>query len=262
MSSLTNQIAVVTGAGSGIGKAIAKELSTLGAHVYVTDINEENALHVASEIKGEGYMATAYKLDVSNSTDVSDFFQKVNQLHERVDILVNNAGIAGTPSLISNMTDEEWKKMLAIHVNGSFFCLREASKMMRKNRYGRVINMSSLASETSLAGFAHYGAAKYAIVGLTEAAAKELAAYNVTVNAIKPGVIRSALTQGILSMAEERLSLATPNQKIGEPRDIAQVVAMLAKPESSFVTGASIVVDGGFCLMNEMDRVVLEMLEN
>lgn len=262
MTSLRDQIAVVTGAGSGIGRAIAKELSSLGAFVYVADIQEENAAKVAAEIREEGFEAAAEKLDVSSSREVADFFQKLDKKHEKVDILVNNAGIAGNPCLISSMSDEEWANMLSIHVTGSFYCLREASKIMKRNRYGRVINMSSLAAETSLAGFAHYGAAKYAIVGLTEAAAKELATFNVTVNAIKPGVIRSALTQGILSVAEERLALATPNQRIGEPQDIAKVVAMLSKPEASFVTGTSVVVDGGFCLMNEMDRVMLEFLGN
>lgn len=261
MKFLQDQIAVVTGAGSGIGRAIAKELSSLGAYVYVTDINEESAINVANEIKEEGFNSSAHHLDVSNSSDVVKFFNKLEHDNEKLDILVNNAGISGNPSLISNMSDEEWTNMMNIHVNGSFYCLREGSKIMKRNGYGRIINMSSLAAETSLAGFAHYGAAKYAIVGLTEAAAKELATYNITVNAIKPGVIRSALTQGILSAAEDRLAQATPNERIGSPTDISKVVGMLTNPEISFVTGVSVVVDGGFSLMNEMDKVVLEMLK-
>ncbi|KQL43907.1 hypothetical protein AN963_20830 [Brevibacillus choshinensis] len=260
MGSLNGQIAVVTGGGSGIGRAIAHQLSKQGAHVWVADLQEDSASRVVSEIKENGNQATSYRLDVSDSEEVARFFENVDQTCGRVDILINNAGIAGNPSLLTQMVDEEWKRMFNVHVHGSFYCLREAAKLMMRNRYGRVVNMSSLAAETSLAGFSHYGAAKYAIVGLTEAAAKELAGYQITVNAIKPGVIRSALTQGILGMAEDRLAETTPLKRIGEPEDIAKVVSMLVQPETSFVTGSSVVVDGGFRLMNEMDRVMLEAL--
>ncbi|WP_232697415.1 SDR family NAD(P)-dependent oxidoreductase [Brevibacillus daliensis] len=260
MHALRGQIAVVTGGGSGIGRAIAHRLSSQGAHVWVTDIQEENASRVATEIRQKDEQATAYRLDVSDATAVKRFFENVEEECGRVDILINNAGIAGNPALLVHMRDEEWMQMFNIHVHGSFYCLREAAKLMMKNQYGRVINMSSLAAETSLAGFAHYGAAKYAIVGLTEAAAKELASYQITVNAIKPGVIRSALTQGILSMAEERLSQATPVKRIGDPEDIAKVVSMFVQPDADFVTGSTVVVDGGFSLMNDMDRVMLEAL--
>lgn len=260
MKTLTGQVAVVTGGGSGIGKAIAQRLSSQGAYVWIADIQEENAASVVSEIRQKDEQAAAYRLDVSDPEAVKQFFAKVDEECGRVDILVNNAGIAGNPSLLTNMQDEEWMQMFQIHVHGSFYCLREAAKRMARNQYGRVINMSSLAAETSLAGFAHYGAVKYALVGLTEAAAKELAGDKITVNAIKPGVIRSALTKGILAMAEERLAEATPLKQIGEPEDIANVVSMLVQPDARFVTGTSIVVDGGFSLMNEMDRVMLDAL--
>lgn len=260
MGSLKGQIAVVTGGGSGIGRAIAHQLSKQGAHVWVADLHEDSASRVVAEIREQGNQATAYRLDVSDPEGVARFFESVDEACGRVDILVNNAGIAGNPSLLSQMADEEWLRMFNIHVHGSFYCLREASKRMMRNRYGRVINMSSLAAETSLAGFSHYGAAKYAIVGLTEAAAKELAGYQITVNAIKPGIIRSALTQGILGMAEDRLAEATPLKRIGDTEDIAKVVSMLVQPETSFVTGISVVVDGGFHLFNEMDQVMLDAL--
>ncbi|MFP3391659.1 SDR family NAD(P)-dependent oxidoreductase [Brevibacillus sp. SIMBA_040] len=261
MSTLTGQVAVVTGGGSGIGKAISQQLAEQGAHVWVTDIQEVSATRVAEEIGQKGNKASAYRLDVTDVAGVRGFFEQVDQECGHVDILVNNAGIAGNPSLLVNMKDEEWMRMFDIHVNGSFYCLREAAKRMIRNNYGRVINMSSLAAVTSLAGFAHYGAVKYALVGLTQAAAKELAGYQITVNAIKPGVIRSALTEGILAMAEEQLSEATPVKKIGSPEDIAKAVLMFAQPDSSFITGTSLVVDGAFSLMNEMDRVMLDALQ-
>ncbi|GED67021.1 beta-ketoacyl-ACP reductase [Brevibacillus reuszeri] len=261
MGTLTGQVAVVTGGGSGIGKAICQQLSSQGAHVWVTDIQAEHASQVSEEIRQQGHQATAFRLDVTDHSAVRDFFAHVDQECGRVDILVNNAGIAGHPSLLVNMSDEAWMQMFNIHVHGSFYCLREAAKRMIQQNYGRVVNMSSLAAETSLAGFAHYGAVKYALVGLTEATAKELAGYQITVNAIKPGVIRSALTQGFLASAEERLATATPAKRIGNPEDIAMAVSMLVQPAASFVTGASLVVDGGFNLMNEMDRVMLDMLQ-
>jgi len=258
MSVLTGQIAVVTGAGSGIGSGIARKLGSMGAHVWVTDINEDNAAKVTAEIVESGGKASTYRLDVTDSQAVTQFFQMVDQECGRVDILVNNAGISGNMSLVINMTDEEWKRLFDIHVHGSFYCLREAAKLMIRNKYGRIVNMSSLAAVTSLAGFSHYGAAKYAIVGLTQAAAKELAEYGITVNAIKPGVIRSALTKGFLDMAEDRLAEATPLKQIGDPKDIAHAVAMFVHPDAGFVTGSTLVVDGAFGLMNEMDRVMLE----
>lgn len=125
-----------------------------------------------------------------------------------------------------------------------------------KNGSGRIINMSSLASETSLRGYGHYAAAKYALLGLTETAAKDLAPYGITVNALKPGVIRSALTSGILSMAEEELAKATPLGKIGSPSDVASAAAFLCSDEASFITGATLIIDGGFRLVNEMDNAM------
>lgn len=260
MPSLKNQLAVVTGAGSGIGKGIANELSRQGAHVIIADINEENAYKAASEINVQGFEATACKLDVSNSMEVSELFNKLERKHGKIDILVNNAGIAGDPSLVDEMSDENWAKMMNVHVNGSFFCLREASRIMKKYRYGRIINMSSTAAVNSLLGFSHYSAAKYAIVGLTEATAKELAPFNITVNAIKPGMIRSALSEGILAVGEDRFRKATPVNRIGEPQDIAKVVSALVQPSMDFVTGTAIAVDGGLSIVNDFDQVVLEQL--
>jgi 3-oxoacyl-[acyl-carrier protein] reductase len=199
-------------------------------------------------------------LDVRNFEQVEQTFQAVVSETDRLDILINNAGISGNPASIDQMPPEEWTNLLNIHVNGSFYCLRTAAPYMKKNKFGRIINMSSLAAETSLRGFGHYAAAKYALVGLTESAAKDLAAFGITVNALKPGVIRSALTGGILAMAEDRLAQATPLGKIGSPQDIAAAAAFLCSEEAGFITGSSLVIDGGFRLVNEMDNVMDEML--
>ncbi|WAH35705.1 SDR family NAD(P)-dependent oxidoreductase [Alicyclobacillus dauci] len=263
MSFLQGQNAVVTGSGSGIGKAIAQELCNQGAHVYIADIDEERATQVASQYKEKGLRATGCRLNVSHSADVEAFFKRIQEADGRLDILVNCAGYAAT-NLISDMSDEDWARMLNVHADGSFYCLREASKIMKKHRYGRVVNISSLAAESGMYGHVHYTAAKYAVVGITEVAAKELGPFHITVNAIKPGIIRTPLGErGLLANGVgERFENVTPVRRIGEPRDIARTVAFLVHPESDFITGTSIVVDGGFILMNEMDTVVGETLRD
>jgi NAD(P)-dependent dehydrogenase (short-subunit alcohol dehydrogenase family) len=258
---LEGQIAVVTGSGSGIGKAIAEELCEKGAHVFIADIDSNRAADVASQLNGKGLSATPYQVDVSDSSEVSTLFRLVEEEHGKIDILVNNAGYAAV-NLLSNMRDEEWNNMLAVHLNGSFYCLREASKIMRKRCYGRIVNISSLAAEAGMFGHVHYTSAKYAIVGLTEVAAKELGPFNITVNAVKPGIIRTPLGEkGLLSHGNgERLKDVTPVRRIGKPQDIARVVSFLVHPDSDFITGICIIADGGFILMNDMDAVVRETL--
>lgn len=260
MGKLKGQTAVVTGAASGIGKAIASKLAHEGAHVYITDINGETGAQAVQEIRDAGCRADFLELDVRDAKAVTATIDNVFEETGRMDILVNNAGIPGNPASVELLSDDEWKLMFDIHVNGSFYGLKAAAHHMKKQGYGRIIMMSSLASETSLRGFAHYAAVKYALLGLTESSAKDLAAYGITVNAIKPGVIRSALTGGILSVAEKSLAQSTPVGKIGSPNDVAEAAAFLASPDSSFITGTSIIVDGGFRLVNEMDQVIDQML--
>ena len=260
MAKLTGQTAVVTGAASGIGKAIANKLAHEGAHVFITDINREAGAQAIQEIREAGCKADFLELDVRDAKAVTATIDRIYEQTGRIDILVNNAGIPGNPASVEQISDEEWQLMFDIHVNGSFYALKAAAHYMKKQGYGRMIMMSSLASETSLRGFAHYAAVKYALLGLTESSAKDLAAYGITVNAIKPGVIRSALTGGILGVAEDRLAQYTPLKKIGSPNDVAEAAAFLASPDSSFITGTSIIVDGGFRLVNEMDQVIDNML--
>jgi 3-oxoacyl-[acyl-carrier protein] reductase len=261
MAGIEGQVAVVTGAASGIGQTIAQKLSSEGAHVCIVDINGEKAEEVASELNRQGYRASAHRVDVAQSEQVSAFFDEVERTHGLVHILVNNAGIAGRPYYVTEMDDQTWLTMLSIHANGSFFCLREAAKIMKRHRYGRIVNMSSLAAERGIAGHVHYTAAKYAIVGLTEVAAKELGQFNITVNAIKPGLIRTPLAEeGLLATEGERLRMETPVRKIGETEDVARAVSFLVQPESGFLTGISIIVDGGINIMDCMDKVGLEFL--
>lgn len=261
MAKIANQTALVTGAASGIGKAIAENLANQGANVWITDINEEAGAKAVQEINEAGGKANFLRLDVRSAKEVDAVVDTIYKETGQLDILVNNAGIPGNPASVENISDEEWKMMLDIHVNGSFYCLKAAAHYMKIQGYGRIINMSSLASETALQGFAHYATAKYALLGLTESSAKDLAKYGITVNALKPGVIRSALTGGLLEAAEERIANSTPVGKIGSPEDVAKAAVFLASPDSSFLTGITIVVDGGFRLVNEMDKVMSEMIQ-
>jgi NAD(P)-dependent dehydrogenase (short-subunit alcohol dehydrogenase family) len=144
MAGIEGHAAVVTGAASGIRKSIAQKLSKEGAHVCIVDINGEKAEEVASELNRQGYSASAHQLDVAQSAQVSAFFQEIEGIHGQVHILVNNAGIAGRPFYVTEMDDQTWLRMLSIHANGSFFCLRETAKIMKRHGYGRIVNMSSL----------------------------------------------------------------------------------------------------------------------
>lgn len=260
MNLLQDQIALVTGAASGIGKAIARKLANEGAYVWITDINEEAGNQAVQEIVEANGKANFLRLDVRSPQEVSSVINRIYTEAGRIDILVNNAGISGNLVPVDQMSDDEWRVMLDIHVNGSFYCLKAAARYMKEHGYGRIINLSSLASETALQGFAHYATAKYALLGLTESSAKDLAAYGITVNALKPGVIRSAMTGDFLGVAEKRIASSTPVGRIGSPDDVAAAAAFLASPDSGFLTGISIVVDGGFRLVNEMDKLVGEML--
>ncbi|WP_186306503.1 SDR family NAD(P)-dependent oxidoreductase [Siminovitchia fortis] len=260
MKKLDGQTAIVTGAGSGIGKAISKKLSLEGAYVWATDVQEDGGKKTVQEIHESGGKAEFLQLDVRDADQVISTLDHIYKSSGRIDILINNAGISGNPAPVDLMGNEDWKDLLDIHVNGSFYCLKAAAKYMKMHNYGRIINMSSLASETSLQGFAHYAAAKYALLGLTETSAKDLASYNITVNALKPGIIRSTLTGGILEVAEERIAASTPLGKVGSPGDVAEAACFLASPDSSFLTGISIIVDGGFRLVTEMDKVMNEMI--
>lgn len=260
MTSMLGKVAVVTGAGSGIGRAISEKLASQGTTVYVTDVSEYGGKETVDIINRKGGNATFLSLDVRDFEQVESTFQFIATENGRIDILINNAGIPGQPGSIEQIPNEDWINLLDIHVNGSFYCLKSAVPYMKKNNFGRIINMSSLASETSLRGFGHYAAAKYALLGLTESAAKDLARFGITVNALKPGVIRSSLTGGILAMAEEELSKATPVGKIGSPSDVANAAAFLCSDEASFITGSTLLIDGGFHLVNEMDNAIDRLL--
>jgi len=238
---LRDKIAIVTGAGSGIGEGIARKLAQDGATVVCADVNESDASSVASSLGGIGM-----RLDVSKADECDALVTRVHERYGRLDILVNNAGI-NRDAMLHKMTDEQWHQVIAVDLTGVFFMTRAASRLMRAAGSGRIVNISS-ASWMGNIGQANYAAAKAGVVGLSRTAAKELARSQVTVNAICPGFIDTTMTRGIPDAIREQQLAKIPLGRAGQPADVAAVVAFLASDEAGYVTGEVINVGGGYVL--------------
>ena len=240
---LEGKIAIVTGAGRGIGEGIARKLALEGATVVCADVNEPDATRVAAEC-GRG--AIGLRLDVTSSADCDALVGTVQARFNRVDILVNNAGI-NRDAMLHKMTDDQWAQVLAVDLSGVFYMTRAASRLMRTAGSGRIVNIAS-ASWMGNVGQANYAAAKAGVVGLTRTAAKELARSQVTANAICPGFIDTQMTRGIPDAIREQQVAKIPLGRMGQPADVAAVVAFLASDEAGYVTGEVINVGGGYVL--------------
>jgi len=243
---LKNKIAIVTGAGRGIGKEIALSLAKEGAKVVVSDITDD-INNVAKEIEKIGSQALAVKADVSNSKQTEELAKKTVEKFGRIDILVNNAGIYPFKNLV-DMKEEEWDKVLNINLKGVFNCTKAIIPKMIDQKYGKIINIASIAGfRVGYVGLTHYCASKAGIVGFTRAVALELAQHGIHVNAIAPGFID---TPGTSSASNEetmkQFVQMIPLKRIGKPIDIANTVVFLASDESSYITGECITVDGGW----------------
>ena len=242
-ASLEGKIAIVTGAGRGIGEGIARKLGAEGATVACADVNTEDAGRVAQAC---GHPAYAVRLDVSRASECDSVVQATVDRHGRLDILVNNAGI-NRDAMLHKMTDEQWDQVIAVDLTGVFFMTRAASRVMRSQGSGRIVNISS-ASWMGNVGQANYAAAKAGVVGLSRTAARELARSQVTVNAICPGFIDTAMTRGIPQQIREAQLAKIPLGRAGQPADVAALVAFLASDEAGYITGEVINVGGGYVL--------------
>ena len=243
---LKDKVAIVTGAGRGLGRGIALKLGREGAKVVVADVIEANAQSAAKEIADAGGKAIAVKADISSKAEVEALFAKAVAELGPIDILVNNAGI-NRDAALHKMTDEQWDKVIAVNLTGTFYCLRLAAQQMRERGYGRIVNVSSM-SWLGNFGQANYAAAKAGVVGLTKTAARELAKKGITVNAICPGFIDTEMTRGVPPNVWEAMVGKIWSGRVGSPEDVGNVVAYLASDEASYVTGEVINVSGGMVL--------------
>jgi 3-oxoacyl-[acyl-carrier protein] reductase len=244
----TGKVAIVTGSGRGIGKAIAMKLAENGATLVINDVGDSApAEQTAAEIKNLNRQAMAIMADVSSSADVAKMVETAIAAYGKVDILVNNAGIT-RDQLTMKMTDEEWDKVLAIDLKSVFLCTRAVLRPMLKQRSGRIISMSSVVGIIGNAGQANYAAAKAGIIGFTKTIAKEVASRGITVNAVAPGFIDTPMTQVLPEERKQALMNNIPLGYLGTPRDIAETVAFLASEEARYITGQVIGVDGGISL--------------
>lgn len=243
---LKNRVAIVTGAGRGIGEGIACKLAEDGATVVVCDLVSDNAEAVAKKIKAAGGTAMAYMANTADEDAVKRMFEDVLEKYAHIDIMVNNAGI-NRDAMLHKMDRKQWDDVIAVNLTGVFLCTQEAAKVMREAGYGRIVNIAS-ASINGNIGQANYAAAKAGVVGLTKTAAKELAKKGVTANAICPGFIETEMTKGIPEKAWDIMVSKIPMGYVGKPKEVANLAAFLASDDAAYITGEVIHVGGGFKL--------------
>ena len=241
---LKDQVILVTGGARGIGKAIAENFAKRGAHLVIADISLGSAEETAKEISASGVRTLALGLDVSKSDDVTAAFDKIMKEFGRIDVVINNAGIT-RDGLVLRMKEEDWDAVISINLKGVFLCSKEAVKLMVKQRYGRIVNIASVVAFMGNPGQANYSASKAGIVGLTKTVAKEYASRGVTVNAVAPGFIATAMTDALPDNIRQEMLKSIPVGSFGSVDDVANAVAFLASPDSGYITGQVIHVNGG-----------------
>ncbi|MEK7646845.1 MAG: SDR family NAD(P)-dependent oxidoreductase [Patescibacteria group bacterium] len=250
MFDLKDKVALVTGGRRGMGRTHALALASQGAKVVVTDIDVKECASVVEEIKAQGGEAACFKMDVSDKAEVDRVFDEVVKQFGHLDILVNNAGIY-LPKPVLDITEEEWDRMMAINLKGEFLCAQRAAREMAKNKWGRIINIASVASGqvgVGIAGGAHYVASKGGIIGMSETMAIEFAPLGINVNVVAPGAIDTPMVRAaeLPKAAMDAMLARVPLRRIGRPEEVSAAVVFLASEEASYITGATLYVDGGW----------------
>ncbi len=239
-----DKVALVTGASRGIGRSISLALAAQGAKIVAVDVDSQATEDFVAELKASGSEAVAVQGNVTLATDVEHMVQVAKETFGRIDILVNNAGIT-RDALLLRMKDEDWDAVLDVNLKGAFLCTRAVSKLMTKQRSGRIVNIASVVGQMGNAGQANYCASKAGLMGLTRSNARELAKRNITVNAVAPGFIATAMTEALPEEKRQELAAQIPLARLGSAEDIANAVVFLASENTGYITGQVIGVNGG-----------------
>ena len=243
------KIALVTGGARGIGRAISETLAARGANIVIADLQFQMAEQTASELANTfGIRSLAVSVNVSEPSSVNSMVEKSMQEFGRIDILVNNAGIT-RDKLIMRMEEEDWDLVIDVNLKGAFNCCKAVFRPMMKQRYGRIVNISSVSGLAGQVGQVNYSSSKAGLIGLTKALAREFASRNITVNAVAPGFIPTTLTNDLAPEWKEAIIKATPLGRMGTPEEIAYAVTFLASDEAAYITGQVLAVDGGMVMM-------------
>jgi len=238
----------VTGGASGIGQAVVESLCERGIRVFVADIDLARATDVVADIAQRGRNAEAFRLDVSKSEDVVALFRVLRTRCQGLDLLVNGAAILGDSALIEDMSDAQWRRVMSVNLDGTFFCCREAVRWMKEAGGGRIVNFSSVAGLMPTPGALHYSASKGAVIQLTKTLARETARYNLRVNAVAPGYVQTPMLDAMDPSFREQTLHRTPLKRFATPEEIAGLVAFLAGPDADFFTGQVLSPNGGLVI--------------
>ena len=246
--SLQGRTAIVTGAAQGIGRAIAEALAQAGADVAVADLDPSRSAETVAAVEHIGRKALNIKVNVADTGETKSMVEQVLKAWGKVDILVNNAGIT-RDGLLLRMKEEDWNLVLQINLNGTFNCTKAVLQPMTKQRYGRIVNIASIVGVIGNAGQANYSASKAAVIGFTKTVGREYASRNVTVNAVAPGFIDTAMTHGLSADVKDTLLKQIPLGRLGTPTDIAAAVRFLVSEEAAYITGHVLHVNGGMLMV-------------
>ena len=244
---LKDKVAIITGGARGIGKEIALTFTREGSNICVCDVNEQILMETTKELESTGRQAIGLKADVTNFSEVEKMVQKVLDNFKKIDILINNAGIT-RDNLLLRMKEEEWDAVLNVNLKGTFNCTKAVSKVMIKQRSGKIVNIASIIGLMGNAGQSNYAASKGGIISFTKSIAKELASRNINVNAIAPGFIKTDMTAKLPQDLKEPMLKMIPLNRFGEPSDVANLALFLVSEGSSYITGHVIQVDGGMVM--------------
>ncbi len=244
---LKDKVALITGGARGIGREIALLLAGEGSDIAICDVNQEALDATKKEIEALGRRAESFVVDVTNLAQVEEMFNKILDKFQKIDILVNNAGIT-RDNLIVRMSEKDFDSVIAVNLKGTFNCTKSVSKVMMKQRYGKIISIASIIGIMGNAGQVNYAASKAGIIGLTKSVAKELASRNVNVNAIAPGFIETDMTAKLADDVKSQMLTLIPLNRFGKAGDVAKAALFLASDASSYITGQVIQVDGGMVM--------------